>query len=321
MGSLVCNGCSQLVFFKDKQLTELKIHMINIHNFVNKVNSVINLAFLNDAEEAHLDQLVQPRIKHFLETDNLHPNDVNVFKSVSSVEIEESDIPDIDESISDDEDDELGEDELEEAQDMLIEDKQLEHRLLEKLSRSVVGNTVGKGQKISGEEKPTELNEKYLENLMDKLRDDEDEDSDVDVKGGEEDNDSDTNPFSPEKTNSSEKTTNHQDEIQHHPETAKYTKNRPFDELDLQMSTPTSLVKRELVSSTQKAKVKIERTVVVDVIVEEVETKTEKRMEESRGSLKRENQEDSSPSDFCRLCYCRSLDFSSSFQILIFVHF
>ena len=319
MGSLACNGCSQLIFCDNKQLTELKTHMINIHKFVNKVNSIINLAFLNEAEEVHLDQLLQPRIKLFLETGNLQPMDVNVFER-GTVETEEHDIPDIDESISDDEDDEFGEDELEEVQDMLNEDKLIERRLLEKLSRSVLGNV----QKISEEKPVAELNEKYLENLMDKLRDDEeeeDEESDVDVKGGEEDNDSDTNPFSPEKTNPSKKTSNSQEPIQNDPNTRKIPMmifpNRPLDAL--QMSTPISLVKQELVGSTQKAQVKIERTVVVDVIVEEVERKREKRMEADGGSLKREDQEDSPPSDFCRLCYCRFLDFSLIFEIFIFL--
>ena len=149
MGSLACNGCSQLIFVNDKQLTELNIHMIDTHKFVNKVNSVINIAFLNESEEAHLDRLLQPRIKHFLETGNLRLSDVNVFERGSELENEESDIPDIDESISDDEDDDLGEDELEEVQDMLLEDK-----LLEKLKRSVMGNSIGNAQRNTDSEKP-----------------------------------------------------------------------------------------------------------------------------------------------------------------------
>ena len=309
MGSLACNGCSQLVFVNDKQLTELKIHMIDTHKFVNKVNSVINIAFLNEAEEAHLDRLLQPRIRHFLETGNLHPTNVNLFER-GSEKNDESEIPDIDESISDDEDDDLGEDELAEVQDML-----LEHKLLEKLKQSVAGNSTGNEQRNSDLEKPVELNEKYLENLMAKLREDGEEESDVDVKGGEEDNDSDSNPFSPEKSSPSRETSNNPDldysaeEIQYQSEIGKKPEeisstapNRPLKALELQMSTPTSLAPRELAASTLKTQVKIEKTIGVDVIVDEVAAKN--REQAAGGFLKREAQEQP-PSDFCRLCYCR----------------
>ena len=304
MGSLACNGCSQLILFNDKHFTELKIHMIDIHKFVNKVDSAINLAFLNEAEEAHLGRLLQPRIKHFLENGNLHPSNVNVFERASE-ENEESDTPDIDESISDDEDD--GEDELEEVQDMLHEDKLLEHKLLEKLQRSVVGNP--------DSEKPEELNEKYLENLMAKLReDDEEEESDLDVKGGEEDNDSDTNPFSPEKTNPPRETSNGQEEIKIGNLSNKFSPTaptQPIEALELQMSSPTSVATR---ASAQKAQIKIEKTVVVDVIVEEVDVKRENRRAQAAGSLKCEERDQlPPPSDFCRLCYCRFHLFSSQF--------
>ena len=304
MGSLACNGCSQLILFNDKHFTELKIHMIDIHKFVNKVDSAINLAFLNEAEEAHLGRLLQPRIKHFLENGNLHPSNVNVFERASE-ENEESDTPDIDESISDDEDDELGEDELEEVQDMLHEDKLLEHKLLEKLQRSVVGNP--------DSEKPEELNEKYLENLMAKLREDEEEEeeSDLDVKGGEEDNDSDTNPFSPEKTNPPRETSNDQEEFKVGNLSNKFSPTQPIEALELQMSSPTSVATR---ASAQKAQIKIEKTVVVDVIVEEVDVKRENGRAQAGGSLKSEEREQvPPPSDFCRLCYCRFDFFSSQF--------
>ena len=311
MGSLACNGCSQLILFNDKHFTELKIHMIDIHKFVNKVDSAINLAFLNEAEEAHLGRLLQPRIKHFLENGNLHPSNVNVFERASE-ENEESDTPDIDESISDDEDDEFGEDKLEEVQDMLHEDKLLEHKLLEKLQRSVVGNP--------DSEKPEELNEKYLENLMAKLREDEEEEeeeSDLDVKGGEEDNDSDTNPFSPEKTNPPRETSNGQEEFKIGNLSNKFSSTapiQPIEALELQMSSPTSVATRELAETTQKAQIKIEKTVVVDVIVEEVGVKREKMRAQAGGSLKSEEGEQlPPPSDFCRLCYCRFDFFSSQF--------
>ena len=65
------------------------------------------------------------------------------------------------------------------------------------------------------------------------------------------------------------------------------------------MSTPTSVDTGELAASTLKGQVKIEKMVVVDVVVEEVDAKRGK----AGGSLKRE--EIPPPSDFCRLCYCR----------------
>ena len=309
MGSLPCNGCSQLIPVNDKQLTALKIHMIDTHKFSNKVKSIINIAFLNEAEEDQLDQLLKPRIKHFLETGNFRPSDVNLFGR-GLEENEEGDLPDIDESISDDEDDELGE-ELKEVEDML-----LEHKLLERLSRSV-GNTVVQKK---DEENPVELNEKYLEALMAKLReDDEEESDDDDVKGGEEDNDSDTDPFSPIKN-----TRNSQGEFQNLPEIGKILSTDPdtgalVQLQELQMGTPTSLVTEQMggSGSSLKTQVKIEATVVVDAIGEKSEV--QKRREE-QVSLKSENQEDSPPpSDFCRLCYCRLELFSKVFHVFMFL--
>ena len=150
-----------------------------------------------------------------------------------------------------------------------------------------------------------------------KLQDE--EESDLDVKGGEEDNDSDTNPFSPEKTNPPRETSN-EEEIKIGNLSNKFSPTaptQPIEALELQMSSPTSVVTR---ASAQKAQIKIEKTVVVDVIVEEVDVKREKRRAQAGGSFKSEEREQlPPPSDFCRLCYCRfnffSLQILKSFSL------
>ena len=327
MGSLACIGCSKMISLKDGQLTEFKIHMMDTHNFFKEINSVINVAFLNVAEEETLDQLLGPRIKHFLRTGAHQPWEENVFERRSSQELEDSDLPDIDETVSDDEEDELGK----EGDLDKIQDKTLEFKLLEKLMKSVEGTVQPMGTEEEGE--PAKTDGKYVENLRAKIREDEEEESDAEtsIKGGEEDNDSDTDPFSPPVTPQKRLPTfnpidsNQQDDQNHFGTT-------------LEMSAPTSLaadVKFEKIPSSLTApQVKIERALVLDVLGNSLEGNTreildshnEKRRlvenpdkgimfdgeferimfdDKRRVSSKREEEDPPQLTEFCRLCYCR----------------
>ena len=178
MGSLACIGCSKMISLKDGQLTEFKIHMMDTHNFFKEINSVINVAFLNTAEEETLDQLLRPRIKHFLRTGTRQPWEENVF---GRKELEDSDLPDIDETVSDDEEDESGK----EGDLDKIQDKTLEFKLLEKLMKSVESTVHPMGTEEEGQ--PAKTDGKYVENLRAKIREDEEEESDAEtsIKGGE----------------------------------------------------------------------------------------------------------------------------------------